>query len=125
MEWRRKSDEQLGGISLEMGFYKETWAKMDHFNDIIETIPSTQMKIGSILLETATIKKVLTDIPRQITESIRNNVTQTMETSTKVLREELNHVSEVLDCTPSNLEKYMQQVNMLKYLRQRDEKINS
>jgi hypothetical protein len=48
---------------------------MDRFNDIIESLPATQQKIGTILLETATIKKLLTDMPKLIIDSIRHNVT--------------------------------------------------
>jgi len=40
-----------------MGFYKETWAKMDKFYKMIEELPASSTRLGSILLETATLKK--------------------------------------------------------------------
>jgi hypothetical protein len=79
---------------------------MDRFNEIIESLPATQFKIGTILLETATIKKMLIDMPKQIIDSIRHSVTQTMDSETKLLREELSHASEVLNQLPSKLETY-------------------
>mmetsp|Transcript_29870 Transcript_29870/g.45646 ORF Transcript_29870/g.45646 Transcript_29870/m.45646 type:complete len:192 (+) Transcript_29870:2193-2768(+) len=84
-------------ISLEMGFYKETWLKMDEFTEMIRKVPSGNTKIDTILIETNTLKKQLTEMPRQVIESIRHNVTQTMEQETKTLREELGKTSEILD----------------------------
>ena len=40
-EWNAKKTDSTGGISLEMGFYKETWAKMDRFQEMIENLPAT------------------------------------------------------------------------------------
>lgn len=80
-----------------MSFYTETWAKMTKFNGIIDKLPGTLIKLNSILLETNTLKKILTEIPRQITDSIRTNVVGTMETAAKLLREDLSSISEQLD----------------------------
>jgi len=44
-------------ISLEMGFYKETWLKMDEFTEMIRKVPSGNTKIDTILIETNTLKK--------------------------------------------------------------------
>jgi hypothetical protein len=80
-----------------MGFYKETWTKMEEFNGLIEKVASGNTKVGTILIETNTLKKQLTEMPRQVIESIRHNVTQTMDQETKTLREELAKTSEILD----------------------------
>ena len=40
-----------------MGFYKETWAKMDKFNALIEQFTNPTIRCGSVVLETATLKK--------------------------------------------------------------------
>jgi hypothetical protein len=58
-----------------MGFYKETWTKMEEFNRLIDKVASTNSKVGTILIETNTLKKQLTEMPRQVIESIRHNVT--------------------------------------------------
>jgi hypothetical protein len=47
-----------------MGFYKETWAKMEEFNGLIEKVASGNTKMGTILIETNTLKKQLTEMPR-------------------------------------------------------------
>ena len=73
-------------------------------------------KKSSITVETATLKKQLTEMPRQVIESIRHNVTQTMEQETKTLREELGKTSEILDQLPTSLNTYVEQVNTLKYI---------
>jgi hypothetical protein len=58
-----------------MGFYRETWQKMEDFDEMIGKVPSGNTKIGTILIETNTLKKQLTEMPRQVIESIRHNVT--------------------------------------------------
>jgi ABC-type transporter Mla subunit MlaD len=75
---------------------------------MIENLPASQTRLGSILLETATLKKQLAEMPRSITESIRHNVAETMETETKLLKDELNNASEVLDAVPTKLEQYVE-----------------
>lgn len=99
-----------------MGFYRETWAKMEEFNSKIDKVPSGNSKVGSILIDTNTLKKQLIEMPRQVIESIRHNVTQTMEQETKTLREELGKTSEILDQLPTSLNTYVEQVNTLKYI---------
>ena len=49
-----KKDKQ---ISLEMGFYRETWVKMDEFTEMIKKVPSGNTKVGSIIIDTNTLKK--------------------------------------------------------------------
>ena len=39
-------------ISLEMSFYKETWMEMDKYADIVDKIPTSNTKLGTILVET-------------------------------------------------------------------------
>lgn len=68
------------------------------------------------MVETNTLKKQLTEMPRQVIESIRHNVTQTMDQETKTLREELGKTSEILDQLPTSLNTYVEQVNTLKYI---------
>lgn len=65
-----------------MGFYNETFEKVGYFNQIIAKVPSNNTRLGTILLETMTIKKQLTEMPTQIMNSIRHNVTQTMDNET-------------------------------------------
>ena len=106
-----------GGTSLEMGFYKDTWRKIENFQDMIKKVPGGSSKrAGTILIETNTLKKQLTEMPRQVLESIRHNVTQTMESETKTLREELSKTSEILEQLPTSLNTYVEQVNTLKYI---------
>lgn len=64
---------QSGGdrSSFEMGFYKETWKKMDEFNEMIRKVPAGSPKAGSILMETNTLKKQLAEMPKQVSESIK------------------------------------------------------
>jgi len=47
-----------------MGFYKETWKKMDEFTEMIRRVPAGSSKAGTILIETNTLKKQLTEMPR-------------------------------------------------------------
>jgi len=64
---------------------------------------------------------MLAELPKVIVESIRTNVTQTIETETKALKEELTTTSETLDKTPNTLNIYVDQVNTLKYLSEKSE----
>jgi hypothetical protein len=107
--------------SLEMGFYKETWRKMDEFTEMISRVPSGSSRVGTILIETNTLKKQLTEMPRRVLESIRHNVTQTMEQETKTLREELGKTTEILEQLPTSLNTYVEQVNTLKYIEHKRE----
>ena len=70
---------------------------MDKFQEMIKKVPAGNTKVGTILIETSTLKKQLTEMPRQVIDSIKNNVTQTMESETKTLREELGKTTEILD----------------------------
>jgi hypothetical protein len=51
----------------------------------------------TIFLETTTLKKQLTDMPAEVRQSIRKHVTQSMETETKTLKEELGKTTEILE----------------------------
>jgi short-subunit dehydrogenase involved in D-alanine esterification of teichoic acids len=83
---------------------------------MIGKVSAGSSKCGTILVDTHTLKKQLTEMPRQVIESIRHNVTQTMEQETKTLREELGKTSEILDQLPTSLNTYVEQVNTLKYI---------
>lgn len=48
---------------------------MEDFDEMISKVPSGNTKMGTILIETNTLKKQLTEMPRQVIESIRHNVT--------------------------------------------------
>ena len=102
-----------------MGFYKETWLLMDRYNLMIEKIPGGNLKLGTILVETQSLKKYLSELPKRVIDSIRHNVTLTMETETKSLREELSKTSEILDQLPTSLNVYVEQVNTLKYVKEK------
>lgn len=107
--------------SLEIGFYKETWIRMGAFTEKIKEVPPGNTKVGTILLETNTLKKQLTEMPKQVIDSIRHNVTQTMEQETKTLGEELIKTSEILEQLPTSLNTYVEQVNTLKYIEHKRE----
>ena len=64
---------------------------------MIDTIPPGNTKLGTILVETLSLKKYLAELPKKVIDSIRHNVTLTMENETKSLREELSKTSEILD----------------------------
>lgn len=80
---------------------------MEQLDIIIERIPVSHTKVGTIVLETASLKKMLAEMPRLIVESIRTNVTQTIESETKALKEELTSTSDTLDKVPSSLNIYV------------------
>ena len=46
-----------------MAGYNETLEKIQAFNAIIHKVPSWNTRLGTILLETMTLKKVLTEMP--------------------------------------------------------------
>ena len=121
LNWTQGRGGGGGQTSLEMGFYKETWEKMEGFTQLISKVPAGSARAGTILIETNTLKKQLTEMPRQVLESIRHNVTQTMEQETKTLREELGKTSEILDQLPTSLNTYVEQVNTLKYIEHKRE----
>jgi len=81
---------------------------MDKFAMTIDTIPNSNTKMGTILVETLSLKKYLAELPKKVIESIRSNVTNTMETETKSLREELSKTSEILDQLPGSLNVYVE-----------------
>lgn len=70
---------------------------MDSFNTMIGSIPHGNTKIGIFLVETLSLKKYLAELPKMVIDSIRHNVTQTMDTETRSLKEELGKTSEILD----------------------------
>lgn len=82
---------------MEIGAYKETLKKMNEFDKMIADVPPGNTKKGTILIETNTLKKQLIEMPRQVKDSIRQNVQQTMEQETKTLKEELSKTTEILD----------------------------
>ena len=86
---------------------------------MIEAIPPSHTNVGTIVLETASLRKVLSEMPKQIVESIRTNVTQTIESETKSLKDDLSQTSETLAKLPQSLNIYVEQVNTLKYLKER------
>jgi hypothetical protein len=116
-QWKQNMNTRT--ISLEMGFYQETYAKLRKFEAIIGTLPISHERIGTILLETATLKKLLIEMPKQIQDSIRHNVTSTMDSEAKILKEELTKTSEILDQMPTSLNVYVEQVNTLKYIKEK------
>jgi hypothetical protein len=75
-------------------------------------------------VETLSLKKYLAELPKKIVDSIRSNVTNTMETETKSLREELSKTSEILDQLPGSLNVYVEQVNTLKYVKEKQEEFS-
>ena len=83
---------------------------------MIDKVPSGNTKIGTILIETNTLKKQLIEMPRKVLDSVKHNVTQTIESETKTLKEELGKTSEILDALPTSLNTYVEQVNTLKYI---------
>jgi predicted transcriptional regulator len=107
-----------------MSFYKQTWMMMDEFSRSVERIRNQNTKIGTILVETLSLKKYLAELPKKIVDSIRSNVTNTMETETKSLREELSKTSEILDQLPGSLNVYVEQVNTLKYVKEKQEEFS-
>ena len=94
---------------------------MDRYNSMIDKIPAGNTKLGTILVETLSLKKYLHELPKRVIDSIRHNVTLTMETETKSLREELSKTSEILDQLPTSLNVYVEQVNTLKYVKEKQE----
>lgn len=58
-------------------------------------------------METATIKKMLSEMPKQIVEQIRLNVTSTIENETRALKDELCSTSDTLDKLPLTLNIYV------------------
>ena len=91
-----------------MGFYKETWAKCTIFTERIAQIPNNPLRFRTIQLETITEKKLLTDIPARIVESIKHNVTKTIESESRVLKDELARTSEILEQSPTSLNVYVE-----------------
>jgi hypothetical protein len=47
-----------------------------------------------------------------------------METETKSLREELSKTSEILDQLPGSLNVYVEQVNTIKYVKEKEEEFS-
>lgn len=47
-----------------MNFYNETFAKIKDFEAIIAEVDSKSIQLGTILMESATLKKQLTEMPQ-------------------------------------------------------------
>jgi flagellar biosynthesis/type III secretory pathway chaperone len=120
---RKRISQKASGqsVSAEIEFYKTTWVKLEQLDIIIERIPVSHTKVGTIVIETASLKKMLAEMPRLIVESIRTNVTQTIESETKALKEELTATTDTLEKVPSTLNIYVDQVNTLKYLKEKSD----
>ena len=58
-------------------------------------------------------------MPQQIMNSIRHNVTSTMDNETRMLREDLSKTSEILEQCPTSLNVYVEQTNTLKFVAQK------
>ena len=56
-------------------------------------------------------------MPTQIMNSIRHNVTQTMDNETQRLKEDLTKIDDILQQTPTSLNVYVEQVNTLKFVK--------
>ena len=122
-EWNKGQGSRQ--LSLNMGFYNETFEKIQYFNQIIARVPNSNSRLGTILLETLTLKKQLSEMPAQIMNSIRHNVTQTMDNETRLLKEDLSKTSEILEQTPTSLNVYVEQVNTLKFVKQKQKDFDS
>ena len=97
MDWER-TQKRGTKISLEMQFYKDTFAEMDRFEKIIESdVPAGNQRLGTILLETLSLKKLLAEYPEHIKRTIKDNVLQTLDTETTHLKEELSRCKEILE----------------------------
>ena len=51
--------------------------------------------------------------------SIRHNVTSTMDHETRLLREDLSKIHEILQLSPTSLNVYVEQTNTLKFVKQK------
>ena len=103
-------------VSLEMDFYNDTWDKLEDFEEKIRAVPSVSSRLGTIVVETNSLKQRVTEMPRRVIAAMRHSVIQTMEQETKSLKEELGKTSEILDQVPTSLNTYVEQVNTLKYI---------
>jgi hypothetical protein len=110
-EWKK-----MNNISPEMTFYKETWEKIKIHEKLISRIPSFSNKRGTILIETLGFKNYLSELPKQVINSIRYNVASTMEKDTRALKDDLYKVVETLEQAPSSINIYLEQINMWKYI---------
>lgn len=106
-EWKK-----MNNISPEMTFYKETWDKIKIHEKLISRIPSFSNKRGTILIETLGFKNYLSELPKQVVNSIRYNVASTMEKDTRALKDDLYKVVETLEQAPSSINIYLEQINM-------------
>ena len=58
-----------------MNFYYETYGKMEKYKKIVdEHVPAGNQKLGTILLETLSLKKLLAEYPEHIKNTIKDNV---------------------------------------------------
>ena len=92
---------------------------MDAFGDMIANMPNAKLdgnRPRTILIEQGTLRAQLAEMPRQVLEAIRQNVTETMAQETKTLGEELGKTTDVLEQRPTSLNTYVEQVNTLKYI---------
>jgi len=48
---------------------------MAEFTEMIKIVPSGSTKIGTIVVETNTLKKQVTDMPKKVKDSIKHNLT--------------------------------------------------
>ena len=54
---KMNEDRKDGQISLEGGFYQETWVKMGEFTDMIGKVSGLVVRSGTLSIETNTLKK--------------------------------------------------------------------
>jgi hypothetical protein len=83
-----------------MGFYRETWVEMEKFNSMVEKVPSqnsrSRASSNSILIDTVDLRKYLQDVPKMVISSIKHNVSSTMETEIKFLKDDLTKTFDIL-----------------------------
>ena len=82
---------------------------MDEFVVIIEEkVFAGSKKLGTILLETLSLKKLLQEYPQHIKGTLKGNLLQTFDSETTHLKEELSRCKEILEQTPTSLNVYVE-----------------
>ena len=93
---------------VEMNIYQSTYKKMEEYKKTIANIPSQAQRMGTILIETNSLKKSLAAMPAKVLDGIQQNMQDTMMQETKTLKEDLTKITEILSPLPTSLNTYVE-----------------
>lgn len=104
-QWKRQKDSNQGNLDMEA--YNNTRSKMKSFEESKKRVPARNLQFGAIMIETATLRKQLEEMPREVNKSLRDNMTDTLKQIAEKLKDDISKYSDSLEQLPTQLNTYI------------------